>query len=70
MPPLDPLDPEGDTKLKIDFQESSKVETAVYKHDITRQCSALWGERERVVWSIFVAQAVKYPAFQSQIKCS
>ena len=28
------------------------------------ECGALWGERERVVWSIGVAQVIKYP-FQS-----
>ena len=28
------------------------------------ECGALWGEHERVVWSICVAQAVKY-SFQT-----
>ena len=31
------------------------------RHTKLGECSALWGERERVVWSNGVAQAIKYP---------
>ena len=36
------------------------IHSMVIAGQLLGECGALWGERERVVWSIYVVQAVTY----------